>query len=97
MFLIIIIKERINELSFIVALLLQQQLQLQLQPLQYTDINYNNNTVLHKNLYLGHLNMISWCTYAFYVDVNVLLLLLQHTRNDQKKLFLWYNSHKIMV
>ena len=26
--------------------------------------------------FIGHLNVISWCTYAFYVDVNVLLLLL---------------------
>ena len=41
----------INESSFTVALLLQQQLQLQPQPLQYTDIiNYNRNTFLYKNI-----------------------------------------------
>ena len=70
------IKEGIYKLSFTVALLLQLQLQLHLQYNEYA-VNHEINTFLYKNSCLGHLNIISWCTYAFYVDVNVLLLLLQ--------------------
>ena len=67
--------------------------------------NGKETSFLYKKLYLGHLNMnityccLYWCKGFTAADAAAAAASISygHTGNDQKQVFLWYNSHKIKI
>jgi len=67
--------------------------------------NGKETSFLYKKLYLGHLNMnityccLYWCKgfTAAAAAAAAASISYGHTGNDQKQVFLWYNSHKIKI